>query len=410
VAAAAIFMGVPFAAAQQGGASGGADAGQAGSSAYPGGATPPEPPRSGAPDPYTPPRFLPGANLVQTPLTATDAYGNAQFDLPDRRELGIFQTAAEWEALGAYQMLNRIPDNRGGSSFFALPGDLLGLSTFGTLADAASPAVLADITPNQRLAFLQYGGFGHRIDVGQDDISAAFARRHRLITANMAYAPIYRSIMENSSLAGLRPLVSATPFMQNNAPARPDTAAPDQAPATDVPQGPSLYELLRTDSETAHRRTLREAWTLFEEGEYRHAAREFESVLTLDPRDPQARLGEIFCYVAVGAMRTAAVLVRKFAEIESDPFSHGMDVRTRLNKSLAQSLLSDSRLAVDPLTAASNANVTATYILLLWYLGEQDAALRGARTLARAPEGELYKDWPAKIEAARAVLPNPASR
>jgi hypothetical protein len=345
--------------------------------------------------------MLPPANL-QGGVSTLDAYGNAQFDLPERRELGVFQTTSEWEALGAYQLLNRRTDSRGGSTYFALPGDVLGLSTMGTLADAASPAILADVTPRQRVAFMQYGGFGDRLSpASEDQISGAFQRRHRLITANMAYAPVYRAIMENSSFAGLRPLVTTTPFMESDTPARPEAAPAEE----------SLYNMLRTDSTAAHRRTTREAWLLFEEGQYRHAAREFESALTIEPNDAAARTGEIFCYVAVGAIQTAAVLVNKLNAIDENPFKHQAQALEGFSRGeLAQGLLRDSRLAVDSIDAGKHPSITAVHLFVLWHLGERDAALRAARGLARAPEAAAYKEWPAKMEAARAALSTSTSR
>jgi tetratricopeptide (TPR) repeat protein len=334
----------------------------------------------------------------------TDVYGNAQFDLPDRRPLSLFDLEAGADTLGAYQALNRPTDQRGGPFAFALPGELLGLQTMQTLVDSASPSVFADVTAARQRAMLQYGGFGVRsAPAMEDSISSAFARRQRLINATSLYTPVYRAMLENTSLSGLRQATPASPVSLRgmNAPNRPETA--DSAS--------SLYELLKTDRQATYEDSREEGWTRFAEGEYRQAARAFEATLDLNPDDGDARTGEIFSYAAIGARATTATLVQQFSRRAANPFMHDQPLRERFSDAqLVDQLLLHARGQVESAGGSANVNLLAADVFVLWHLGDYQTALRAAEGLAKSRETAAYADWPVKMRAARSALPGDSSR
>ncbi len=332
----------------------------------------------------------------QVPLGMTDVYGNAQFDLPDRRPLGIYSSEAEWGSLGALSTFNRHTDQRGGLIAFALPGELLGLSTMRSLADSASPFMLADVSPHQRRALLEYGGFGDRMSGTGDALADAFARRFRLIDASSNYSPVYRALMQNRTLSGVRPVASVSPSgsVESLTPNLPDS----------IEHSTSLYELLKSDVDTNHERSRTRAWELFEEKEFQQAARTFKSVLVLDRDDMEARIGEFFCYVVIGSTATAAVLIERISGLEANPFLVDVGVRDRFrDEGWVQQLMIDSRLRLGSDEASSNPHLTAAYTFILWHLGDRESALRAAESLTGNPLSAVYAGWPAKMRAARAV-------
>ena len=338
-----------------------------------------------------------------SPVGTTDVYGNAQYDLPDRRPLGIYANEAEWQALGGYQLMDR-PNARGGPNAFALPGELLGLSTMQTLSESISPWVRTDVSPARRLAMREYGGFGNRYGVEEEDgISSALSRRRRLIAATSLYSPVYRAMMRDKSLSDVRPIATRASLLP---PDFDSTRPPD-----DVPPAESLYEVLKTDVEATHASSKAAAWELLAEGDYRQAGRAFEAALVLDPDDSQARIGEIFSYVAMGAISTAAVLIQQLDRRDANPFLHQSDVPGRLrNPALVDQLLSDSRLRVESMEGPANPNLQAADVFILWHLGDRETAIRAADALAAGADAGELVHWSAKTRAAQSALHGPSSR
>lgn len=282
---------------------------------------------------------------------------------------------------------------------FALPGEMLGLSTLRTFSEAVSPSVAAEVTRDRQRAMSQYGGFGNRGEPYglEDDVTSAFARRQRLIEATTTNAPIYRSMMRNNAFSGLRssefPSAKSAPGM--SAPARPDETAEYAA---------SLHEILRTSVRRDHSKARADAWDIFEGGDYRRAARSFEAALVLEANDPELRLGEIFSYLAGDAPATAAVLVQQFDRRVSNIFAHDARIRQRYEAAgLLEGHLRKARLAVESVEGDRNPNILAMHIFVLWHLGEHETAIRTALALAREPDGSAYASWPLKMRAVQSA-------
>ncbi len=327
-----------------------------------------------------------------------DAYGNAQFGLPERRPLGLFQSETEQAQRGTFMSRNRRANRRGGDALFALPGELLGLSTLSLLSDAISSSVLLDVSYRQRLAFRQYGGFRARAaGTEPDGIATAFGRRRALIEATSLNAPLYRAMARNGSMMGLRSSLARVPFVQRD-------------PGAEVPEPvTTLYQRLDRRATRSHDATRDEAWLLFSEGNFRQAASAFESALTLDHDDSESRIGEIFCYASTGSIRTAASLMATLNARDDNPFGHDLNIIERYEiPAVAQQLSARAGAWVESIEMADNAGLTAMYILILWYIDRRDDALRGATTLARAAEGRPYADWPVKMKDAQLISPSPA--
>jgi len=323
--------------------------------------------------------------------TSTDVYGNAQFGLPERRPLGLFRFDRGGGSRGG-SIVSQNRNRRGGGTLFSLPGDLLGLSTMTTLANTISPSVLATVPRKRVEAFYHYGGFGTRYrDQFQDPISAAFSRRASLMDATSEAAPVYRALAENSSMAGIRTAVIQTPFVQS------DDASPLDSPI-------SLFQRLDARTESIYARAQSEAWALFREGAYRPASRAFEAVLVLSSDDLSARIGEVFCFVNIGSIRTAMAIVSDIQTHSKNIFSADLDMASKFGDvRFADQLATDARLALESVGQGRSVDLDATYILVLWYLRRQEDAERFARLLPRREGAANYADWPAKMRAVKGV-------
>lgn len=336
-------------------------------------------------------RTASGEGIFAPPVSPADVYGNAQFGLPERRPLGLFQSETEQAERGTFLSQNRRTNRRGGAALFALPGELLGLSTLSLLSEAISPSALPEVSNRMRLAFRQYGGFRPRMTGSEPDgIATAFGRRHALVAATSFNAPLHRAMARNGSMMGLRSSLARVPFVRR------DSGAELPEPVT------TLYQRLDRSTTRSHAATRNEAWLLFSEGRFRQAASAFESALTLDHEDFESRIGEIFCYASTGSIRTAAALMAALNERDDNPFLHDLNIIERYETpAIARQLRARAGAQVDSIEMADKAGLTATYIFILWYIDRRDDAIRGATTLARAVEGRLYADWPAKMKDAQ---------
>ena len=326
-------------------------------------------------------------------LSPADLYGNAQFGLPERRPLGLFQSETEQAERGTFLLQNRRTNRRGGTALFALPGELLGLSTLSLLSEAITPSVLPEVSSRMRLSFRQYGGFRPRMTGSEPDgIATAFARRHALVEATSLNAPVHRALARSGSMMSLRSSLARVPFVRR------DLSAELPEPVT------TLYQRLDRSRARSHAATRNEAWLLFSEGRFRQAASAFESALTLDHDDFESRIGEIFCYASTDSIRTAATLMAALNERDDNPFLHDLNIIERYETpAIAQRLRARAGAQVDSIEMADKAGLTATYIFILWYIDRRDDAIRGATTLARAAEGRPYVDWPAKMKDAQSA-------
>lgn len=324
---------------------------------------------------------------VGASATSTDAYGNAQFGLPERRPLGIFRfDRGGGEGRGT--LLDRNHGQRGGDTLFSLPGDILGLSTMSMLTNTVSPGVSTTVPKKKAESFYLYGGFGKRNEARfQDPVSVAFARRSLLMEATSQAAPVYRALVENSSMAGIRTAVVRTPFAETGK---------DQSLDSPI----SLFQRLDDRAESLRARARGEAWGLFGDGAYRPAARAFESVLVLSPEDLSVRIGQIFCHVNLGAIRTAMAIVNDLKTHTDNVFSGDVDMTARFgDPRLADELSTNARLSLESVAKGRSPDLDATYILVLWYLGKREDAARSAFVLSRKAGAANYADWPAKMRA-----------
>ncbi len=327
------------------------------------------------------------------PTSRMDVYGNARPVYLSYRSVGSYRSEGERRAFRGFQTLGRRVDRRGGYRPFALPGDVFTRPRGRVPNRRASMFLVETSAAARREAFKRYGGFGpRRVGPQAQSIAAAFERRHALIAATSLNAPVHRAALTTNSTIGLSPPIGRAPLKLIEA-----TASEAAAPTS------TLEQWLRSGADVAHQRVRTEAWGWFREGEFRRAARGFETAVSLEPADAESRIGELFCHVSLGAMRTAIVVLRELSRHDDDPFLHDLNLTDAYgDPSRAQRL----RLGL-PLRAmvhSANPDARALYVLVLWYLGEHEEAMIGAAELVRAFPAGAYADWPAKVRTARASL------
>ena len=167
-------------------------------------------------------------------------------------------------------------------------------------------------------------------------------------------------------------------------------------------EAPTLDDLLDRGDAAAQQRAKGEAWALFREGRYRQAPRAFESAITLEPLDFESRIGEVFCYLSVGATRTALALLGELVRRDINPFQHDLRMAERYgNVADVNQLRIQGRRWADAADQTAEAN--ALYIFVLWYLGEREDALRAAESLAKRAPAKAYASWPEKMRAAQST-------
>jgi hypothetical protein len=347
-----------------------------------------------------------GIDPVDGVLRPVDVYGNAQAYHPERRALDLYQNDAQRQALSGYLDFNRRTEQRGYGAPFALPGDLLSATVNGFTgavflrnAGRHPPTVNGVSERERRLAYGSYGGFGERRSYyAPGDPTGLFARRRELITATGLNAPVERAMGRSGALPGLRWSVSRTPFLATEGP------QPDSEQADDAAPKVTLDERLSTEVIVLHSRTRAEGWAFFRDGDYRRAMRSLETAAMLDPQDYESRIGEIFCHLTIGAIRTAFALLMELERRDANPFRHALNVADRYGGVVAAQQV---RLTAQGIaeSAEQSPEANALNIFVLWYMDRRDDARRAARTLAgRAPE-RLYAAWPDKMRAATASSP-----
>lgn len=347
-----------------------------------------------------------GIDPVDGVLRPVDIYGNAQAFRPERRALDLYQNDVQRQALSGYLNLNRRTGQRGYGSPFALPGDLLSATVNGFTgavflrnAGRRPPAINGISDRERRLAYGSYGGFGERRSYyAAGDPTGLFARRRDLITATGLNAPVERAMGRSGALPGLRWSVSRTPFLANEGPQHHSEQVGEEAPKA------TLDERLSTEVNVLHARTQAEAWAFFRDGDYRRAMRSFETAAMLDPQDYESRIGEIFCHLTIGAVRTAFALLLELERRDANPFRHALNVADRYGGIAAAQQV---RLTAQGIaeSAEQSAEANALHIFVLWYMDRRDDALRAARTLAGRAPGRSYAAWPDKMRAVTAASP-----
>jgi tetratricopeptide (TPR) repeat protein len=252
-----------------------------------------------------------------------------------------------------------------------------------------------------------YGGFGQRMGASrQSSLDQILRRRPSMIAAYSLNAPVRRA-MGGVSLP-------MTAFGRQQSASRPLI---DEAPITreELDARPPLSTLVAGRIEFMAVRAKSEAWARFHAGEYRHAARTFQSAITLDPGDPDPRIGEMFCYLATGGYRTAMASMRAIIRRSTNPFMFNLNLRDgryegdirsfgtlqevrRMRTALSQIERIDE--SDDP-----NSDGLPLMTLSLWYLGQRTSA---QGLLIRGVGGDpshKYADWPQLMLDANARIP-----
>lgn len=325
------------------------------------------------------------------PARALDAYGNARPTYRDRRRAGVFQNDLQRQALTGYQDSGRRRDRRGGFSRFVLSGDLSDLLAGRRTRRLVGPLSVNRLALAQRDAYRVYGGFGRRAALGQPgDVRSTLGRRSTLIAATMLNAPVHRATFDYGT--GVTPLstLDQTPFIRS-----PDSGV-------DRPAAP-LDEWLRNAADRAQRQVADEAWAWFGEGEFRRAARAFEAATALDADDHNSFVGELFCHVSLGATRTAVAVLRQMRRRAENPFLGELNIVDAYGDNAE---IRRVRVGVQwwAEQADTNPDVEALRVIVLWYLGEREEALRIAALLAQQHPDSPYARWSAKINAALGSL------
>lgn len=328
-----------------------------------------------------------------SPASRTDAYGNAEPGDRERRAVGWFQNEAQRSAYRGFQWAGRRANRRGGVIPFALAGDRLWRAPVRGYGQYPSyPAGSFEAIPtSMRRAFHRYGGFGQRPGERQaDDIATVLERRRALIQATSMNAPVRRAMWELGSTGGLPP---ATLSDLQALPGPPEPSA----------AGSTLDQALRLGVSRSYARCRADGWTWFAEGHYRRAARAFEAVRLMEPADFESRIGELFCFLSLGAMRTSSSLLEQLARRDPNPFAHDLNVTERYGQTEgARQVRLRAQLWAQG--AGDAAGREALHLLVLWYLGERDEAEACAARFARDFAGSIYADWPVKIVEANAAV------
>ncbi len=173
----------------------------------------------------------------------------------------------------------------------------------------------------------------------------------------------------------------------------------EEAPTIALDQG------LREGIARAHSRAQAEGWAWFREGQYRRAARAFESATALEPKNVEDRIGELFCHVSMGATRTALAILGQLNRRHAGLFRHPLTLAGAYGDAAeAQQVRIRLRLQVN--AAAGNVpDLEALYALVLWFLGEREEAHLTAANIVRVYPHTAYAEWPSRMRAAQNTLP-----
>ena len=336
-------------------------------------------------------QVLPNGN----PTSTFDTYGNVRPVYRDRRRVGLFANERQRNALRGFQNLGRRQNRRGGGTLFALPGDIVrpGL-TRRPQAGRGFISPMFGVTPVYSRASERYSGFRRRaMDPHGGDISAILARQHTLIAATSFAAPVWRVVQSDRLGLNLRATVGRTPFVRSE-----DLEFTEEAPTI------ALDHRLREGIAKAHSRAQAEGWAWFREGQYRRAARAFESATGLEPKNVEDRIGELFCHVSMGATRTALAILGELNRRHLDLFRHSLPLARAFGDTAeAQQVRIRLRLQVN---AAGNVpDLEALYALVLWFLGEREEAHLAVANIVRVYPHTAYAEWPSRMRAAQNTLP-----
>jgi len=334
-------------------------------------------------------------------FNATDQYGNVRARYSERRSAGLFQNNTQRQALRGFQDINRRTNNRGGLVPFSFSTNRS--FTYGARqaqyrralqfqsASLYQPNLMAKtgiVRPSQRYAFERYGGFGSRKGAGRAlDLGTILARPSALTQANALNAPVDRAMWRRGSTGELAGFASDRPF--------------EVAEIADLPEdAPTLAEQVHMRVSLSNEATRARGWDRFGDGAYRSAARAFEGAYVLQPGDDEARLGAFFSYLCLGSTRSCGALVKNIARVVPNPFLYNLKLSERLASpdQTRELLILVQRFAE---VEGGAAYAKAVQTLVLWHLGERDAAREAASSLATLAPDSAFAGWPEKMAIAQ---------
>ena len=308
--------------------------------------------------------------------------------------MGIFQTIEQRDRLRGFQNAGRRAYRRGGMIPFSLPSDRswqVAPSLFRGVPKIEDVLTGPDLSSLQEQSFRMYGGFSVRApESAEAGMAAVLGRRRAMLAATSSNAPVHRARWE----LGVAAVTKAPAINDPTGATRLETPTGEQARLEDA-----LHQRV-TDSFGTGRA---DGWHWFEKGEYRRAARAFESAVMFDADDVESRIGEVFCYLSLGSERTATVLVEQLARRDPNPFVHDVPVAERYP---SQEDLRSVRLGVQTFAERQGgfAHAEALRIFTLWHLGQRDEAEVLASSVSVTLAGTPFVNWPAQLRAMRAQL------
>ena len=330
--------------------------------------------------------------ISYSPAAQIDAYGNAR-PVYQRIPLAVpAQQPAPQERYQAYRWDAPSVNQRGAMGTLALPTGLFArtIPQRPLRTGYRGSMVRRQLTQWRRGALARYGGFDPRPGgAAVLNFESMVERRYALMAATALNAPVYRSMLKPTAGLGVLPRRAAPGDL-------------DLAPNV-VPSGMTFDERLRQGVVLAHQRAQSEAWQWFREDEFHRAARGFESAARLEALDVESRIGELFCHLSLGAVRTAIAVQRSLNAHNLNPFLVKLNLSDMYSDpDRARELGVESGLWGQG--ADRNADLLALHLLVLWYIGEHDEAIVTATSFARDFGNTAYAEWPQMMRAARVMV------
>ena len=315
--------------------------------------------------------------------TRTDTYGNARGIYTPRRAVGNFANDTQRSQLRGFQSEGRRALYRGGDIPFALPSDRIRSNLTGRpLTRRKSSAEYWQT----KQAFTQYGILGIRRPIrASTDPASLLGRRTALLRATAGMAPVEQAlILRGSTLPRV-----------GSALREPATFSAGDSSLSPVTLGDALQLRLTDRAVSLQAR----GWAYFEDGEYRRAVRAFESAAMLAPEDVEPHIAEIFCFLSLGAFRTAAVSLEQLARHSDMLFTDSIDVAAHYSEQVE---LLRIRIQCRSFSQGSQsvARGAAMYPFFLWYVGDREEALAEAAVVAREHPNTVFGQWSALMASA----------
>lgn len=318
------------------------------------------------------------------PVSRIDAYGNAGPTYMERRPTGVFQNEAQQRLLRNYQDAARRTNRRGGLNPFTFQNDSrrklsTGLSMDLFLNFRGTRHLRDRFDAQKERIYRQYGGFSNRnLGLIAADLPTTLIRPSNMVTASKFNAPIHRAMLGRAGRMMIWP--DEVPI---------ERLSPRDLPPTEI----RLEDWLKNTTKLNHQTTVSEGWRLFQEGDYRQAARQFEMAYLLDDQDHRSRVGELFCHLTLGALRTARIDLKTLMLSTTDPFHFPTDMANAYGNGRDPLRI---RVQLRAIANYENAHpdVRALYASTLWHLGERQESIIVMDALAKDFPRTPYRAWP----------------